>query len=279
MPRGSRFFYVIPFLALMANCSRPAPPDHTPRPIAMTRVVRIPAVPDERSAAPQPGADAKLTVSSAGPDDLPQGPDGFDVSDLGLYLITDPIRKRIALFDSGGAYRSEWAVGFRADSVTVLADGSAEVRDASTGVVHLFDQNGKPLESGPAAEPLAARLSGSNGGVIDRPAGVAGGGGALPIRFEKPGMTLLSLQGLATEPNGDTYVALESAAGSDTIEVSKSVRRYSRDSRMLGETTDLPLDYYVRPVNELRAHKGVVYQLMTTESEVRIHVWDMNQNR
>ena len=81
---------------------------------------------------------------------------------------------------------------------------------------------------------------------------------------------------LAMASSSGSYVALESTAGGDSVDVTKSVRRYSAEGRLIAETTDLPLDYFVRPTDEIRVRDGAVYQLMTTMSEVRINVWDMN---
>jgi hypothetical protein len=262
---------VIPLL--YASCAQR---QHEPNPSSVTeitRVVRIAAVAGQPGAVPDAGDNSKLTVSSGGPEDLPQGPDGFDVSERGLFLITDPLRQRLALFNSDGAYQSEWPIGFPADSVTALPDGSVVIRNAHSGALSWFDSEGRPLGEGRIPEPPNARLVGTNSGVVDRP------GAPLEIRFEKLGLTLLSLQGLGSDATGDTYVALEAATAGNSIDVNKSVRRYSRSSQLVAETGNLPLDYYVRPVNELRVHKGIVYQLMTTESEVRIHVWNLNRGR
>jgi hypothetical protein len=72
-------------------------------------------------------------------------------------------------------------------------------------------------------------------------------------------------------------VALEtSVADADAINVRKIVRRYSSTGVLLSESAPIPLGYYIQPVDELRVRKGVVYQLMTTPSEVRINEWDTN---
>jgi len=98
-------------------------------------------------------------------------------------------------------------------------------------------------------------------------------------QFSSTGRVLLfSLEVLATDSGGNTYVALESTTGSreaDEINVNKYVRKYSADGKLVDEIADIALDYYVTPVDELRVRRGVVYQLLTTNTEVRINVWDM----
>ena len=121
---------------------------------------------------------------------------------------------------------------------------------------------------------------GQNRGTVSRPSIDNSHGGPLAIQFDKPGALLLSLESLAIDREGDTFVALETTArgeGPEAIDLTKYVRRYSSDGNLLREIADIPLDYYVPPVDELRVHKGVVYQLQTTSSEVRVNVWDTNQ--
>src|ERR1017187_378227 len=272
MRMKNRFEFALSLGVMLLACTGGAqrPSDVIPRTVSMTRTARILAealAPDSK-----PAADPRwLLMSPGGPDELPQGPDGFDVTKDGNYLITDPLRKRIAMVRPDGGYLSEWPVGFAADSITVAPDESVQIREASTGEIHVFDLEGRE-HPGPAVSipTVQARLAGPNRGFVDRLKG-----GPLEIRFEKPGLTLISLQAVSSDPAGDTYVAVEATPGGDTVEISKSIRRYSADSRLLAETSSLPLEYYVRPVNEIRVRKDVVYQLMTTSSEVRINVWDM----
>ena len=98
----------------------------------------------------------------------------------------------------------------------------------------------------------------------------------MEIKFDKAGLRLLSLQGIALEPPGDAYIALESTAGGDAVDLNKVVRRYAANGRLVSETTSMPLDYVVRPTDEIRVRKGVIYQLMTTKSELQINIWDTN---
>src|SRR5262249_48596005 len=102
-------------------------------------------------------------------------------------------------------------------------------------------------------------------------------GGALEIHFEKPGLRLVSIQGLAVDSSGDVFVALEATnGGGGAVDFNKTGWRDFAGGTLVAETTDLPLDYYVRPTDEIRVHKGQVFQLMTTSSEVRINIWDTN---
>ena len=215
-------------------------------------------------------------------DEPPEGPDGFDILDDGGVLITDPLRSRLSNFDSHGDFRKAWEIGFPADSVTVTGNGLVLVREARTGELHAFTQEGqsRPLEGMTLPEQAQARVLNGRNGTVIRPSLDTATGGSLAIQFDRPGLTLLSLETLETDHAGDTYVALETTTGqaADTINLNKYIRKYSPSGNLLGEIANIPLDYYVAPVDELRVHKGMVYQLLTTKSEVRINVWDTNQS-
>lgn len=195
-------------------------------------------------------------------------------------MISDPLRQRISLFDSQGRFRQAWKIGFAADSINVLPNDLVLVRQASTGQLHVFDHEGHQLSAvrPPRPEPTKARVSAGNGTVI-RPATGLDKGGRFEVPLGRPGLTLLSLQVLATDRAGNTYVALETTAGGDVsggITINKFVRKYAADGRLVCEVERIPLDYYVTPVDELRIRNNIVYQLMTTSSDVLINEWVAN---
>jgi hypothetical protein len=252
-------------------------PDAVSRTVQLTRVVRIPlkAVADETT---QELANKlpDLAVSRGGEDEAPQGPDGFDVYDDGSFLITDPLRERLSQFSPEGRFLRSWPLGFAANSVTILADGTAEVKAAQSADVFILDKSGELHRSEPAGAGPSAKVNSPHGGAVWR-----GGGnsGQIDVQLADSALTLLSLQVVGAGEDGSTYVAVESTSGQgkdEGISVNKSVRRYSSDGKLLKETEYLPLEYYITPTDELRVHKSIVYQLMTTPSEVRINVWDLN---
>jgi|SRR5580704_4252650 hypothetical protein len=282
-PSGVIFLFLV--TALMAGNAGGGPrgSGSEVRTIALTRVIRIPvsALSVQESAELQDGDSANLAAWPGAADEPPEGPNGFDVLDDGSFLISDPLRSRIAVFDSQGKFRGAWKIAFAADSITVIPKGLVLVHEASTGQLHVFDSQGQPHPNEGAAlpEPAPARVLDSKSGTVSRLATGDAHGGPLDVRFDIPGLTLLSLQTLATDHEGNTYIALETTAGgeaTDAINLKKYVRRYAASGKLVCEITDIPLDYYIAPVDELRVHKGIVYQLMTTSSEVRINVWDTN---
>jgi hypothetical protein len=253
--------------------------------IPLTRVLRIPVgvlAAQDTAKAPS-AASTNLMISPGAEDELPEGPDGFDALDNGSLLITDPLQRRIVSFGSDGKFLKTWNIGFAADSLTVMANSMVLIREASTGRLHAFDREGQARNTEEATLPPGAEAqvqSGKNRGEIMRLASDGTHGSPLEIQFDKPGLVLVSLESLATDKKGDTYVALETTASGgspDAINLNKYVRRYSSDGKLLCEIADIPLDYYVAPVDELRVRNGLIYQLQTTKSEVRVNVWDTNQ--
>ena len=247
-----------------------AGPETSARTIPLSKTVRIPLTivsPD----AP-PGSNT-LLVSDAGTDELPDGPSAFDVFEDGSLLIADPLNNRLALFSSSGDYQKEFKIGFAADDVTIMPGGLILVREASTGDNHLIDREGKsrPQEGTALPPPAEAKLLTEKTGTVTRPSG-----GLLQVRFDKPGLRLLSIQALATDQEGNTFVALEATSGGEIVDVSKYVQKYAASGKLVSEVANIPLDYYVSPVDELKVRKGVLYQLRSTASEIQINEWEVN---
>ena len=270
--------------ALVTVASAPSLPRPSPsvRTIPLTRVVRIPMVPLEPAGAgpavARP-ADA-LTFTPGAADELPEGPNGFDVMDDGGFLITDPLTQRIATFDSEGKFKGDWRIGFAADSVTVTPD-AVVIRDASTGQFHAFDRQGRPSNAKAVLpeHPEATLLSPARGSIARPATSPAISNGPLEVLVETPGLRLLSLEVLAIDRDGSTYVAVETTKGGDAtgeVNLDKVVRRYDAHGGLVAATESIPLQYYIPPVDELRVHRGTVYQLATSTREVLINVWSTN---
>ena len=249
------------------------------RSIVRARVVHIPFA----TLTPKQGGSTAskpvntLTVSAGGADEPPEGPAAFDVFDDGSLLIADPLRKRLVIFDARGKFLAELKIGFAADSLEITLSGLIQARQASTGDIHIFDRAGHSRPTGEVKSPQTseARLLNDRSGTVTQP--IPGGTkGPLDVRFDKPGLRLVSIESLGTDNRGNTYVALEATAGGEQVDVSKYVRKYSASGKVISEISDIPLDYYVGPVNELRVRKGVLYQMITTPSELQMNEWDVN---
>lgn len=215
-----------------------------------------------------------LAVIAGGPDELPQGPTGFELTADGRYLVSDPVRRRVAIFDAAGVYRGEWAVGFPVESIAQSGNGIFRLRPSDSSTDRFYDAQGQErgVETAiPETQPLVARLSSPSLGVVEGRAS----GGPLQIAFESGALRLISVDALGSAPNGGVYVALELTPGGDTIEVQKQVRKYGSDGRVQAEVTDIPLKYDFPPVDELKVRRGVLYQLEPAKSEIRMNRWNL----
>jgi hypothetical protein len=223
---------------------------------------------------------ADLMVSPGAAEEPPEGPTAFDVLADGSLLISDPLRLRISVFDAQGKFKQVWKIGFAADRITVLPNDLVLVGEASTGLLHVFDREGhpRPTEKANPPELAESRVVSGKKATIQRPSNENTKGKLLEVLFDKPGFQLLSVESLATDHDGNIYVTLESTTTnepSEGISVSKYVRKYAADGKLVYEITNIPMDFFVAPADDLRVRNKVVYQLVTGRSEVRINEWGM----
>jgi hypothetical protein len=246
--------------------------------VAQSRTVRLPVHVLAEGETAESAPPERLLIAPGAEDELPEGPNAFEVLPGERFVVTDPLRRRLAVYDTNGKFVTQWPIGFVADLINLTASGRAAVRDAGTGEVRTFDQQGQPQ---PEAEPVReleddARLLGPQEAVISRPRTRGQAGGTLQIKFEMPGFRLVSVMSIdAEESTGATFAALEISAGGDQVDVRKQIRKYAADGKLLAQVTDIPLDYYVQPVREFQVRQDVLYQLMPLQNEVRVNVWNM----
>jgi hypothetical protein len=241
--------------------------------VPLARVVHIKLTLASKTTSNDAKSSDSVLVSEGSTDELAEGPAAFDVFDDGRILIADPLRKRLAVFDAHGAYERELKIGFAVDNLTIMPGGLIQVHDATLGESRVIDGEGNTRPQEKAIQPPAseAQLLTGSSGTVTRPSG-----GLLRVKFEKPGVRLVSIQGLATDQQGNSYIALEATKGGDVVDVSKYVQKYAADGKLIAEVVNIPLDYFVNPVNELRVRKGILYQLRPTVSEIQINEWDVN---
>lgn len=224
-----------------------------------------------------------LTLSEGGEDELPQGPQSFGVLHNGSFVIADPLQRRVVFYDSLGQYLEAWEIGFPVSRVTWRENDYLEVIKATTGDTLLMDDTGQLYPSNlrarsvlPQANLGETKLLGLNRGVISRPRTRGQEPGILEINFKSDSTRMISLQDLGMDTGGNTFVAMETTHGKDTIDIIKYIRKYSADGKILCQINDIPFDYYVHPEDEFRIKKGLVYQMQPKQSELRINVWNTN---
>lgn len=254
--------------------------DQKVRRIEITRTLKLPVlklIDPNRVDAETAQQAASPAIWPGATDEPPEGPSGFDVFDDGSIVITDPLLQRLVLYDINGKFQHAWVIGFPADSVRVTSTGTMLVHQAHTGEMYALDREGRIHKSdiSTEVEVSQARVTSGTSGMI---LGVGSDKKSLTIQYDEQGSRLLSLESLANDPERGSFVALETSAtgDADSINVRKLLRRYSLAGVLISESSALPLDYYIQPVDEIRVRKGVMYQLMTTPTEVRINEWDTN---
>jgi hypothetical protein len=279
----SRFRSLLILLA--AGCTGVPGTAEAPRNVTLTRTIRIPvtSVTDAAAVEAQSAAPERLLVRPGDEDELPHGPTGFDVRADGSIVITDPLRERLMFVGSEGGYVGQAELGFEPSSVTLgEGEGMRVLSEATGGAYALESASAAPRMLPPveatrtaAAEDRVTLASPTQARVALAEAG-ARGIAEIDVRFEEEGARLVSVGSLGADAEGSTYVVLETTRGGATVDVSKRVRKYSPEGKLVAEITDVEIDYFVHPVDEFRVQDGLVYQLVPREDEVLIRIWDTN---
>ncbi len=240
----------------------------------------------------------ELVILDGGEDELPIGPQGFDVLDGGGFVVADPLRSRLAFFDSTGTYLASCRLELPAMSVTRVGN-QFEVRDLKSGKWYrarlLEGEVGSEciVEDAPegsvgvraAEEGGDATLNRSlpNTGTIDWTVGSRADRTPLQVTWESDTTNMVSLQGIgpvagSTRALGDELmvVAVEAARSAETIQLTKEIQVYDTSNRLVASVPNLSIDYLIAPVNEFRVHGTRLYQFYPKREGIRINVWSLD---
>lgn len=280
---------VLAILALIAGVlylrRRPKPPETgTPaaaqleriqvKKIGPTRTVMLPVAEANEATSEQ-----ALTITPGAEDELPEGPQAFDVLLDGTFVVADPIAKRVAFFDSSGRFRSAQPVGFAATEISLVADGRLLVRRSGSGDVYRVDAGGvapvSEADTGALRPASSARLTGRNSGIVyaDTSQGAAEAR-VINVRYEDPPLQLVSLRKIGADSMGNVFVALEAGTPDEVVDVKTIIRKYSADGRPLAEMTGVTDDMSVQPEEPFRVRGNLLYMLAPRTNGVAIHIWD-----
>jgi hypothetical protein len=137
-------------------------------------------------------------------------------------------------------------------------------------------------EGGEATLDRSAR----NVGTIDWTLGARADRTPLEVTYESDSTRMVSLQGVgpvsgAARGLGDELmvVAIEAATPAETIQLRKDVRVYDESNRLVAAVSDVPIDYFIPPVNEFRVLGTRLYQLYVKRDGVRIKIWSFEDER
>jgi hypothetical protein len=261
----------------MAACGGRSGPTATmaaDQPTTITRTVTLPVqITEPESAGSLPNG--TLAATSGGPDELPEGPNAFAVLANSGLAVSDPVRRRIAIFDNQGAFQREIPTVVAVDRLIADPSGSLLAHGATADDWRRFDPQGRaaPEPTSAPAEPPPARLAAPN------QAFATAAGHDIPIKYEEGGSRLASVENLGSDPKGNIYVALEIGDAQESVQVRKIVRKYSPQGAQIAEIRDIPLDGEIRANDDLRLHGESVYQMVARKDRVRINMWDTSGAR
>lgn len=280
MRRGETNRYGLFIWLMVAGCGAQPQPDLT---IPLARTVRLPVHTYEGAPADTTQLAQSLAVSTGAEDELPAGPQGFDVLYDGSFVVSDPLQRRLVFYDSEGAFLDAWPLNFAPTTVTVLEDG-LEVHDGATDTYYLVDDRGnaQPMASGTRSNRLVSELGvprlerGENRGQLSWEGARDVGPSTLEVILETESLQLVSLGSLGTDGRGYTYAVLEAAEGGDAIRVRKLIHVFDAEGNLKAKIEDTADNYFVHPVDAFRLRGQSVYQLVPRQDEVLIHVWNVD---
>jgi hypothetical protein len=280
MRRAKTIGYGLFIWIIVAGCGAQTQPDRT---VPLARTVRLPVHTLEGTPADTTQPAQSLGVSIGAEDELPAGPQGFDVLYDGSFVVSDPLQRRLVFYDSEGAFLDAWPLNFSPTTVTVLEDG-LEVHDGATDTYYLVDDRGnaRPVASGTRSTRIVNELGvprlerGENRGQISWEGARAVGPSTLEVILDIESLQLVSLGSLGTDGRGYTYAVLEAAEGGDAIHVRKLIHVFDVEGNLMAKIEDTDDDYFVHPVDAFRLRGQSVYQLVPRHDEVLIHVWNVD---
>ena len=268
--------------------------------LAMVDVIELPTRLIRTGGAAMTAGENELVLLDAGDEEVPQGPQGFDVLEDGSFVIADPLGERLAFYDSAGVYLASCELGLAPQSVTRIGS-QFEVRGLHTGAWYrarlLEGEEGSEciVEEAPP-ETVGVRAAEEAGeaelvrdtvnfGTIDWTRGSRADRQPLEVSYQSDTTRMVSLQGVgpvtgANRGFGDELmvVAIEAASPAETIRVRKEIQVYDETNRLVALVPDVDVDYFIAPVTEFRIHGPKLYQLYPHRDGVRINVWSLEDD-
>lgn len=245
-------------------------------------------------------AESELVLMVSEGEEVGQGPQGFDVLEDGSFVIADPLRARLAFYDSTGTHLASCDLGMAPQSVTRVGN-QFEIRGLHTGrwyrarLLESDEESVCIVEDAPpetvglrsaeeAGEASLARDT-INFGVIDWTRGSRADKEPLEVSYRSDSTRMVSLQGVGPATGvrrgfGEELmvVAIEAAHSAETIRVRKEIQVYDDANRLVALVPNVSIDYFIAPVNEFRIHGSKLYQLYPQRDGVKINVWSLDDD-
>ncbi|HEY5564683.1 MAG TPA: hypothetical protein VIL33_03770 [Rhodothermia bacterium] len=285
--------------AMAAGCLLRYETPVTPN-LALVDVIELPTRLVRTGGAAMTAGENELVLLDAGEEEVPQGPQGFDVLEDGSFVIADPLGERLAFYDSAGVYLASCELGLAPQSVTRIGS-QFEVRGLHTGAWYRArllegEEESECIVEEAPPETVGVRAAEEAGeaelvrdtvnfGTIDWTRGSRADRQPLEVSYQSDTTRMVSLQGVGpvTGVNrgfGDELmvVAIEAASPAETIRVRKEIQVYDETNRLVALVPDVGVDYFIAPETEFRIHGSKLYQLYPQRDGVRINVWSLEDD-
>ena len=223
------------------------------------------------SASSTPSSPDRVAARRADVDQLPEGPQSFEVLKNGTILITDPLWPRIAVLRDG---KIVGAVKLNAPVERIAADSSGKLMMQSP-FSDEFQLSAEPWRfdsfgSLPRRDASGRAVKAENGGgrIVDVR------GAKEDIKVKAPVLPLLALRRIPSDDEF-VYVLLQSKRASNPIQIAQIVRKYSKDDQEVCELSMPSSVAYIRPLDEFRVTDGKLYRMVPSNEDLAFSVWDV----
>ncbi len=221
-----------------------------------------------------------LALSPGAPEELPEGPNSFDVFKNGWLVINDPLTHRIVIYDSLGKYQFALQVPFSVSSLWLTDAEDLYIEKATTG--EIFDINRQsqiqPVSHNikSAADQSRGKFIDFNHGEIQLPHRRDRGVPAIKVDFHSDSSKMVALYPLTLDESGNMYIVIESFKPAETLAIAQIIRKYTPNGALDAQIDGVPMDYFIIPRDKFRVRNGRVYQLLPQREKVLLHIWNTN---
>lgn len=270
---------IVAFFLFQCGPSPTTPPVRSP---SLYRTVRIPAhgitTPSlTKTASRDSGV---LSLSPGATDELPEGPNSFDVFKNGWLVINDPLTHRIVIYDSLGNYQFALHASFPISSIWLTDAEDLYIEKATTGEIFDIDRQSQIQPVSHNIKSAAAQSSGRfidfNHGEIKLPHRRDRGSASIKVDFHSDSSKMVALYPLTLDESGNAYIVIESFKPAETLAIAQIIRKYTPNGALDAQIDNVPMDYYIIPRDKFRVRNGRVYQLVPQREIVLIHIWNTN---
>jgi hypothetical protein len=232
-----------------------------------------------------PDPNSKLpTIVLGAPQQLPDGPASFDVSDVGDLVIADTIQSRLLILDADGRYKKKIALPF--SPLRVLWDRQTNrfiVEDKDTGAFSSVTDSGQVTQTETTLDQVQSfdaledvqKIHDHSADVLVRNF-EARGNVVRTLELCKAPDVLLTVRSLGIARNDIFYVDVEIASRGNVDDTHRFVIRYDLGRKRISAQIPVDATYFYIPQDTVRVTPDAVYQFVPSEHGIVIKRWRTN---